>query len=143
MNPPPLPFLLIFTRSPNARHREQSVFFSMKGILFFFFFKQVRLLLLSRIIGFSRRILRGQKFRLQRGLLVPFLRRRETSPPLSEERPRNEARFKFNLTLSRVKRHDNEPLTTDYNNNHGGGKAGEGDAFEVFREQSCKAGPRD
>lgn len=53
MNPPPLPFLLlIFTRSPNARHREQSVFFSMKGILFFFFFKQVRLLLLSRIIGF-------------------------------------------------------------------------------------------
>lgn len=127
MNPPPLPFLLlIFTRSPNARHREQSVFFSMKGILFFFFFKQVRLLLLSRIIGFFEKDSQRTEISFATRLLVPFLRRRETSPPLSEERPRNEARFKFNLTLSRVKRHDNEPLTTDYNNNHGGGKSGGG-----------------
>lgn len=127
MNPPPLPFLLlIFTRSPNARHREQSVFFSMKGILFFFFLNKLDYYFYPELLDSSRRILRGQKFRLQRGLLVPFLRRRETSPPLSEERPRNEARFKFNLTLSRVKRHDNEPLTTDYNNNHGGGKSGGG-----------------
>lgn len=53
--------------------------------------------------------------------MVPF---GELLPRLLEERPRNEARFKFNLTLSRVKRHDNEPLTTDYNNNRGGGGGG-------------------
>lgn len=123
---PPLSSSHFHSISKRSPSRTIGFLFDERHSFFFFFFKQIRLLLLSRIIGFFEKDSQRTEISFATRLLVPFLRRRETSPPLSEERPRNEARFKFNLTLSRVKRHDNEPLTTDYNNNHGGGKSGGG-----------------